>query len=223
MLPSRYLRNVPMSYMWLLRRLMGAPNTVLDVGCGDGELMATIAWPHWEITGIEIYPPSVEKARDTGIYKRVIQGDLVQTCRQLIEQGITYDVVFCSQVIEHITRQQGEELLGLVDRLARDRIYVGTPRGFMNQPEVFIQGSPYQVHKSGWSPEDFRVRGYRVYGIGFYPAWSEQGLARGSNTWVTASANLMSYIVSPITFMFPKLAAGIMAIKHQPTEGRPSL
>jgi hypothetical protein len=27
-----------------------------------------------------------------------------------------------------------------------------------------IDGNPYQVHKSGWTVEDFENRGYRVYG-----------------------------------------------------------
>jgi predicted TPR repeat methyltransferase len=201
--------------MWFLRKLMGNPKTVLDIGCGDGELMKVLVSPNWEITGIDIYASSIKKAKKLGIYKEFIQGDVTKTCQKLAKQKKKYDLVFCSQVIEHITKRDGELLLDASDKLVKKggRIYFGTPRGFMQQPEVFIKGNPYQHHKSGWSIEDFSKRGYKVYGVGFMPVWSENGWARGNNKIVVSFANVLSYAMSPISFLFPSLASGMMAVK----------
>lgn len=207
--------KLPFSYMWLLKKLCGTPRSVLDVGCGDGELMSVIADKNWKITGIDIYADSVKKAKKRGIYQEVIKGDLNKVCEKLISEKKKYDLVFSSQVIEHITKKEGEKMLDLFEKLARKRIYVGTPRGFMNQPEIFLKGNPYQVHKSGWSIEDFTKRGYKVRGVGFYPSWSENGLARSKNRLVALFFTAVSYIFSPIVYVLPLLASGMMSVKEK--------
>lgn len=206
---------LPFTYMWYLKRFADSPKTVLDLGCGDGKIMSIISDRSWQVTGIDIFPSSLKKAKETGVYKELIKGDLIRVGRKLVKQKKKYDLVFCSQVIEHITRKQGEEILTLSDKLAKKRIYFGTPRGFMNQPEVFIGDNPYQYHKSGWSLGDFRSRGYKVYGIGFYPSWSEEGLARSENIFIRYVFTIISYLLSPIVYYMPSWASGIMAIKDK--------
>ena len=195
--------------------LAGSPKTFLDMGCGDGTLMGGIAGSDWKITGIDIYEKDILNAKKKGIYKKLIKGDLVKVAKELAKQKKRYDLVFCSQVIEHITKKEGEELLGLAEKLAKKRIYFGTPRGFMKQPEVFLKGNPYQYHKSGWPIKDFTQRGYRVYGIGFNPVWAEEGLGRSKNILIFSIASLISYILAPVIFFVPRLASGIMAVKDK--------
>lgn len=199
--------------MWLLRALVGDPKTVLDLGCGNGALMEIWGDKHWKITGIDIHSDSLKLAKKTGMYDELLRGDLVETCKKLIKQKKKYDLVFCSQVIEHVTKGEGNQLLDLSEKLAKKDIYFGTPRGFMIQPEEFIEDNPYQIHKSGWEIDEFTKRGYDVFGIGLYPIWSEKGLARPSNVYNRLFWTFISYLFSPVTFYIPKLGAGIMAIK----------
>lgn len=212
---EKILKNIPFSYMWVLRKISGSPKTVLDLGCGDGKLMSIVADKDWEITGVDIYKESLDRARKRNVYKKLIKGDLVQVCRRLVKQGETYDLVFCSQVIEHLSRKKGEELLALAEKLAKKRIYFGTPRGYMRQPDEFIEGNPYQVHMSGWYDEDFRKRGYRVYGVGLKLVWSENGIGRTGNKMLRFISTLISYIMSPLTFYLPFLGSGIIAVKEK--------
>lgn len=207
--------NLPFSYMWLLRNSIGDAKTILDLGCGEGSLMQLLSkGKNWQITGIDIYKKAVETAKKRNVYVKVIRGDLLKTIRNNNLKS-KYDVVFFSQVIEHVTRGYGEKILDEIEKLAKKRIVAGTPRGFMEQPHEFLDDNPYQVHKSGWSVEDFISRGYRVYGVGFWPIWSYHGFGRNTNNFSKVLSNIISYLLSPLIYFFPRLGAGVIAIKEK--------
>lgn len=206
--------TLPFSYMKILRDGIGETKTILDLGCEDGRLLDLLSdGKNWKVTGVDIFQNNVNAASKRKIYVKAIKGDIVEISKKLIKERAKFDVVFCSQVIEHIDRKKGEELLSLVDKLARKKIIMGTPRGFMEQPHAFLGDNPHQVHKSGWSEDDFRKRGYKVYGIGFGPVWSEEGLGRTYSKPVAFFASIISYVFSPIVYYFPFLAAGILCFK----------
>lgn len=206
--------TLPFSYMRLLRDGIGEAKTILDLGCEDGRLLDLLSdGKKWQVTGVDIFHKNVKDAKKRKIFVNAIQGDIVQIAKKLIKKGAKFDVVFCSQVIEHIERKEGEELLSVVNKLAKKKIIMGTPRGFMEQPHAFLGNNPHQVHKSGWSEDDFRKRGYRVYGIGFGPVWSEEGLGRTYSKPVAFFASIISYAFSPVVYYFPFLAAGILCFK----------
>lgn len=207
--------TIPFSYMWLLKKSVGDPKTILDLGCEDGRLLELLSdGRDWKITGVDLFQKNVKRASQRKIFVEVIRGDIVKVAQDLIKKRKKYDIVFCSQVIEHIDRRDGEELLHLVDKLARDKVVMGTPRGFMEQPEAFLGDNPHQVHKSGWTEDDFKKRGYKVYGVGFGPIWSEEGLGRSYNKFTLSLAYVISFILSPIVYFVPSLAAGMLCIKR---------
>lgn len=205
----------PFSYMWILRRLIGHPKTILDLGCGDGSLMAVLSQgENWQIIGVDIYANSLNKAKDKKIYQKLIKGDVLASVRTLRKSSKKYDVVFFSQVIEHIPKYKGEKVLNEIEKLALNKIIVGTPKGFMEQPKEFLGDNPHQIHESGWDAEDFRSRGYKVFGIGFAPIWSEFGLARTKNKLLFALYTLIGYLLSPLIYFFPRLGAGLLCTKE---------
>lgn len=207
--------KLPFSYMWLLKASIGDAKTILDLGCGDGTLMELLSkGEKWQITGIDIYGKDIETARKRNVYQKLIRGDLLKTISSNSVKS-KYDVVFFSQVIEHLTRNQGEKILSEIEKLAKKRIIVGTPRGFMEQPHEFLDGNPHQIHKSGWSIEDFISRGYRVHGVGFLLIWSYHGLGRNASIFRMIISNIISYLMSPIVYFFPTLAAGVIATKEK--------
>lgn len=207
--------TIPFSYMWLLRQSLGNPNTILDLGCGDGNLMELLAnGKKWKVTGVDLYRKNVEAASQRKLFTKVFRADIVKFVKQQIINKKKYDVVFCSQVIEHIDRKKGEELLSLIESITRQRIIVGTPREFMEQPLAYLGNNAHQVHKSGWSEEDFRKKGYKVFGIGFSKFWSEEGLIRvNNNKVIIAFYFAASFLFSPVVYFIPRIAAGILCIK----------
>jgi len=71
------------------------------------------------------------------------------------------DTVFLVDVIEHLEKDEANELLKATVMLARRQVAVFTPFGFMPQFHADgidawgMNGGVWQEHKSGWFPEDF--------------------------------------------------------------------
>lgn len=212
---DNFVKYIPFTYIWLVKVLVGKPRSVLDIGCGDGSFMSAVMDDNWEITGIDIHRKTANAAKRSGIYKNVFVGDLIKVCKKLVKQNKKYDLVFSSQVIEHITNKEGGELLDLMDKLYNKKIYIGTPRGYLKQGEEHVKENKYQDHKSGWYEKDFQDRGYTVYGVGLSFIWSEDGVVRNTNIFIRYILVLTSFVFSPITFFIPKLASGLIAIKSK--------
>ena len=61
----------------VVQRLPRGPARILDVGCGAGGLgIARAGGTAWTLTGVERDPSQAARARQTGGYERVLEGDL---------------------------------------------------------------------------------------------------------------------------------------------------
>jgi len=71
------------------------------------------------------------------------------------------DTVVITDVIEHLTKEDGKRLLALTETIARNQVVVFTPLGLLPQDHDSdldargLHGGAWQAHKSGWSPDDF--------------------------------------------------------------------
>jgi hypothetical protein len=77
------------------------------------------------------------------------------------------DTVFLADVIEHLEKEEGARLLRITAGIARRQVAVFTPLGFLPQfaegkDAWGMDGASWQVHKSGWLPEDFND-GWEIY------------------------------------------------------------
>ena len=75
----------------------------------------------------------------------------------------SFDAVVCLDVVEHLERAQALELLATLESIARRRVVVFTPNGFVPQPAT--PDNPYQEHLSGFTTDEMRDLGYTVRGI----------------------------------------------------------
>lgn len=97
--------------MRVLERHTGGPGTILDVGCGAGEVLRVALRRGWTATGVEPVEESAEMAR--------VQGLDVHACL-LEESGLpenSFDVVSAFHVLEHIPA--GTDFLRTMARWAR--------------------------------------------------------------------------------------------------------
>ena len=71
------------------------------------------------------------------------------------------DTIFLLDVVEHLDKEEGEELLRITESISRRQIIIFTPLGYMPQehPDGIdawgLNGGSWQEHKSGWLPQDF--------------------------------------------------------------------
>lgn len=210
---ERILINIPFTYLWLFRRSLGNPKTVLDLGCGDGSFMKVLSrGKNWQIAGIDIFKDVIIKAKSSGVYERVIQGDVVKVANEMVQQKRRFDTVFSCQLIEHMSQKEGDRLLSLIDQLVINRSVVATPRGFV-EAEDLSGHNPHRYHVSGWNIDSFAKNGYRVYGLGFRFGLPKSGISKLNNKIIYYAYMVRSILMSRFVYFFPWLGAGILAIK----------
>jgi len=73
------------------------------------------------------------------------------------------DAAIALDVIEHLERDAALGLIAGLERVARRRVVIFTPNGFVPQPPE--PENPHQEHRSGFTADEMRALGYRVRGI----------------------------------------------------------
>ena len=132
-------------------------DTLLDLGCGSSN-SHTAQQSKYSI-GLDGFLPYLRRARSRHTHDDVVLADL----RRLPVRSKSVDCAFALDVIEHLTKVDGDRLLREMERIARKRVVVLTPNGFNPKSEL-ENGNPLQAHLSGWVGQEFRQRGYRVSG-----------------------------------------------------------
>ena len=135
-------------------------NVVLDIGCGIRP--QTFFKPELHIL-CEPWEEYVEILQNRFVTQQnilVLKGSWEDVLPFFPNQSV--DSIFLLDVIEHLEKEEGLRLMTECERLARKQIIIFTPLGFMPQdhdPSGYdawgLQGADWQVHKSGWTPEDF--------------------------------------------------------------------
>ena len=79
------------------------PARILDLGCGAGGLgIARAGGTAWTLTGVERDPSQAARARETGGYERVLDGDLAEVLPRLAAEGARFDAFVFADVLEHL-------------------------------------------------------------------------------------------------------------------------
>jgi ubiquinone/menaquinone biosynthesis C-methylase UbiE len=206
---------LPFTYEKIVKSLLIKDGkTILDVGCGYGELMAYLNRDSkYEITGIDLYERSLEKAYATGAYAAVKKMDI----RKPKFKENSFDIVICSMVIEHITRPEGLKLIKNLERIAKKQVVISTSVGYMpyDRLEGHDDDNPYEVHKSGWSVNEMLKRGYRVYGQGADFVYGKHRLMPFLRSRLTKNMLFgLSYLLSPLWYVYPPVAAHMICSKE---------
>ncbi len=146
----------PLQYL-IIRELSNL-DSVLDLGCGKHSMVPII--PTWIYTiGVEIFEPYYTAAVASQRHKRYISHDILTV--EFSEKS--FDAVALLDVLEHLPKDKGMMLLNKIEKIARRKVIIFTPNGFL--PQDHVDENPYMDHCSGWSVKEFKDRGYKVYGV----------------------------------------------------------
>lgn len=192
------------TYVALLGTLLEGCESVLDVGCGSSSPLADVPGAFRGV-GLDAYEPAIELSRRAGIHEAYLH----QPVTELDVPPASFDAVVMLDLIEHLHRDEALELLARADRAARRRVIVSTPNGFLAQGDV--DGNPFQVHRSGWTPADLEDLGFRVWGAnGPKRLRGERGWLKGPR----AATGPLSILLQPLVAQRPPWAFQLVAVKE---------
>lgn len=129
--PWGYAKRLRFIESTLRRELPGrSPESVriLDVGCGNGTLVALpLAHAGYDVTGIDLHPPSIDRARQ--LATQCAKAKFLDCPVESLSEP-PFDVIILSEVLEHVTDPAG--LLKASSRHLRNDgfLIVTVPNGF---------------------------------------------------------------------------------------------
>ncbi|MCR4261170.1 MAG: class I SAM-dependent methyltransferase [Candidatus Colwellbacteria bacterium] len=195
------------SYEYQLKKAVGESKSLLDLGCGFPSPIKSFSSRLYSV-GVDIFKPSIEKSKTDGIHNEYRELNVLDAGDEFKEKS--FDCVLASDVIEHLSKEDGEKLINIMESLASKRVIIFTPNGFLHQPTH--DGNEYQKHLSGWSVEEMVSRGYRVIGInGWKPLRREFAEIRFKPTFFWA---IISVLSQTLIQYFPKHAFALLCIKE---------
>ncbi len=198
--------SLPWTYPAEIRKLIPKTSTVLDVGCGDGYLAQWINHKgEYKMIGVDINKEDLETAskRITKSNKLIYEDLILADLTKKIPFKKKFDVVLCSQLVEHLEKNKALDLIQKIEKLAKKRIIIATINGFF-QFNHRVAGK-YDIHLSGWSPKEFRSRGYSVQGSGLRLVYKPGALK-----------DLLPKFLRPLLFSISYIAAPLLRFFHAP-------
>ena len=190
-----------------LEKELGNMRTVLDVGCGNWSPLANVRKNFYSV-GIDIHKPSIKEIKKKKIHNAYKIGDVLKISKYFKPKS--FDAVVALDVVEHFEKKDGLSLIAQMENIARKKVIILTPYGFVSQHP--LDGNPYQEHKSGWYIDDFKKRGYKLFGA--------RGLRfiRGEYARFRYKPWIFWGITSPIShlfvYFFPQIAYQLIAVKN---------
>lgn len=192
--------------MLALRDALTGCERILDIGCGIASPLRLFGCAH--LTGIDAYAPDIDEARRKGTHHDLICGDVRQLARYVTPGQ--FDACVALDLIEHLTKEDGLELLEAMGRCATKRVVILTPSGFLPQGET--QPGDFQAHLSGWTPAEMRALGYVVKGVlGPKNLRGEYHALRRRPTALWALVSLAGHLLW--TKRHPEQAAAMVCVK----------
>lgn len=160
-MPVSASETIPFEIEWI-RKYCPSLTSVLDVGFGYGKGAFLIRSfieaktnqrytpDEWriKIDGVDIFDGYLSELQRI-LYDHIYIGDIFTILPSL---G-TYDIALLGDIIEHLTKKDGYRLLDELF-LHVNNIFISTPFGYI--PNTTVNQNTYEVHQSGWVPEDFK-------------------------------------------------------------------
>ncbi len=133
--------------------------SVLDVACGLSLKSKYI--PAQIRVGVDIYDEYFKHIESDVPYVTV-KYDVPKLNEIFMPKS--FDLVIGCDIIEHLEKDEGFELLRQCEEIARKAVISENPRGHIPQDIDILGygGDHWQTHRSAWEPEEFEKLGYKV-------------------------------------------------------------
>lgn len=189
-----------------LKKAVGNLGSLLDVGCGENSPIKYLDYSFYSV-GIDLFEPSIRKSRGDGIHDKYLLMDALDLKDRFGSNS--FDGVLALDLIEHLEKDRGRQLIGQMEDIARKRVILITPNGFL--PQESYGENPHQTHKSGWKVGELKDLGYSVMGIS---GWK---FLKGEKASIRFKPTLFWRVVSilsqPLVKHHPEKAFELLCVK----------
>lgn len=135
-------------------------DVVLDIGCGIKPQEFFKPRLHILCEPCQEYVSVLRQKFPDSPDRFILMSTAEDLVRLLPDRSV--DTVFLLDIIEHLEKGEGKNLLSECERVARHQVILFTPLGFVAQEHQpggrdawGLRGGAWQVHVSGWEPQDF--------------------------------------------------------------------
>jgi SAM-dependent methyltransferase len=179
-LTRRYLdRQVDGRMVALIDREVAGAESVLDAGCGSGLYGPALRRRAATVVGIDHDPTLCRQAEATGAYDRIICAPVAGVGSRLGP----VDVVFCSELLEHLPREELRPALDALEAAAGSKLIVTVPNRLF--PHAHMDPTHVLRYRlRGLLAELNRSRGfaYSLHPLGFADHWRRRWWCRPLDT-----------------------------------------
>lgn len=194
---------------WELEKaLIGNVNSVLDLGCGPHSDIGYFKKQLERTVGVDLFLPSLNISRENQLHHEYYKIDILSAVEYFGENS--FDCVVALDVIEHLEKTDGLRLLDQMETIARKKVIIFTPNGFLEQKP--FDGNEWQRHVSGWEIDEMRQMGFDIIGInGWKPLRGPRAriIIRPKSFW-----KRMSYLSQLYVTKNPLYAFQILCVKN---------
>jgi len=181
-------------------------SSCLDVGCGGGSPVRLIGLDY--LVGVDGHAPSLEEAKRNKTHHEFHLADVRTIGAHFPARR--FDACIALDLIEHLTKDDGHQLLKDMEKVASKRVVIFTPNGFVPQQS---QGGDLQEHLSGWEAGEMRALGYEV--IGLYGPKSLRGEFHKSKFLPRPVAGIVSAVGHLVyNRSHPETATALLCVKN---------
>ena len=193
-----------------VKKALADCDRVLDLGCGHNSPLQYFNIPF--SVGVELSYPYLQESMRRGIHSQYFQADI----RSIEFKPKSFDAVVAVEVLEHLTVQEGAELLYKMEQWASKKVVVTTLNGYLEQDTY--ENNRLQEHKSGWSVKELRELEFKVFGL---QGWKRLRGYKAMLKYEPAPFyepslfwGIISALTQKVTYYYPKLALQLLAIKR---------
>lgn len=124
--------------------------------------------PDFHITAVDLTPEYLVALKTRQPEITTITADVTKFIKEAADNS--YDVISLMDGLEHLPKKQGRIVLEECKRVARRKVFVFTPQGFIendiHNTWGMIESDPHQKHLSGWTIPEVEAYGYHLIAEG---------------------------------------------------------
>ena len=157
---KKYYYHLPEQLLSAVEKVIKETEIVADLGCGIMPMNYFRPKLHFLIEPWKEYTDILSHRNSSDKSIIILRMKALEALSGFADNSL--DSIFLLDVIEHLDKEEGLQVLAQCERVAREQIIIFTPYGFMQQhinPSEKdgwgLSGHDFQEHRSGWLPSDF--------------------------------------------------------------------